>query len=544
MTSTRPRSRQATHSVERHTRSVKQGWAGALAGVLAATAGIGVGEAVGAMTRPEAAPLVVVGTRFIQATPHWLEKFAIDLFATHDKDALRVGVAIVVVLLSAVAGWRATKRIGEGLGFVGAFGAFGLFCALTVHAHRASDVVPTIVATLVSAVVLTVLIDVITGSSRLMRRHASASPVRPVQPTARVGVADRRLFLTASAATAAGAALFGFGGRAAQHHRFDAARSRAEVVIPPAAEPATALPAGADLGKSPVPFQTPNKDFYRIDTAYTIPQIDADTWTLKIHGMVDKPVYYKLADLLAMPLIERWITMMCVSYEVGGDLIGTALFRGVPLAPLLKAAGVQAGADQLVSRSHDGMTIGTPVATVMDGRDAMLAVGMNGEALPVAHGFPVRMLVPGLYGYVSACKWIQDIEVTTFAKYDAYWVQQGWVPELPIQLGSRIDTPNSGKKVKVGQPVAIAGVAWHQHVGVSKVEVKIEDADWVEARLGTVPSVDTWRQWTLPWTPPAAGQYRVTVRAYDAKGLAQDTTTREPYPGAASGLHSVGVTAT
>lgn len=505
----------------------KRRFVAALCGVLAAAVGLGIGELVAAFVRPEASPVVVVANRFILATPEWLKQRAIRQFGTDDKLALGTGIFIVIALFAAVVGVLGLyRRRAAALALLG-FGAVGVYCALSTHAHRGSDVVPVVFAAVAAAVVLDVLL-------RLVRATSFRS-----DPSIEDGIPRRKL-LMAGVTGVLLAALSGFGGRRWQHRRFDAARSRADVVLPPA-PPAQPLPPATQLAKSPLPFATPNRDFYRIDTAYVVPQVNADAWSLKIHGMVDTPVTYTLADLLAMPLIERWITMMCVSYEVGGDLIGNARFRGVPLAPLLRKAGLDPRADQLVCRSVDGMTIGAPVAQVMDGRDAMLAVGMNGTTLPTEHGFPVRMVVPGLYGYVSACKWITEIEVTTFTAYDAYWVQRGWLAQLPITLGSRIDTPKVGRKVKVGDTVTVAGVAWHQHVGVSRVQVQIDGGAWTDARLGSVPSKDTWRQWMLPWTVASAGMHKLTVRAFDATGAAQDTAVRDPYPGAASGLHSVSV---
>lgn len=505
----------------------------AVCGVVAAGAGLGVGELVAAFVRPEASPVVVVANRFILATPEWLKQRAIRQFGTDDKRALGTGIFLVIGLFAACVGVLALYRRRWAVLALTGFGAVGVFCALTTHAHRGSDVIPVVFAAATAAAVLDVLV-----------RRIPAALVRSSAST-RAG-ADRRAFLTVGVGSVALAAVSGFGGRRWQHRRFDAVRSRADVVLPapvsPAPpEPAQSLPPSAHLTKNPIPFATSNKAFYRIDTAYSVPQVDAGTWKLKIHGMVNTPVTYTLDDLLAMPLIERWITMMCVSYEVGGDLIGNARFRGVALAPLLRKAGVDPRADQLVCRSVDGMTIGAPTQQVMDGRDAILAVGMNGTTLPIEHGFPVRMVVPGLYGYVSACKWITEIEMTTFDAYDAYWVQRGWLARLPITLGSRIDTPKLSTKVQVGDTVTVAGVAWHQHVGVSRVQVQIDGGAWTDARLGSVPSKDTWRQWVLPWTVASPGMHNITVRAFDASGAAQDTRVRGPYPGAASGLHSVSV---
>ena len=338
------------------------------------------------------------------------------------------------------------------------------------------------------------------------------------------------------------AAVAGFGGWAAVTKRYDVSKARSAITLPAPASPAPALANGTDLGKSPVPFVTPVADFYRIDTALTVPQIDPAKWSLRIHGMVDNPMQLTYADLLARPLIERWITLTCVSRTVSGgedNLIGNARFLGAPLADILREARVHPGADQLVSMSSDGMSIGSPTAVVMDGRDAMLAVGMDGAPLPVEHGFPVRMVVPGLYGYVSACKWIVDIEATTFSSYQAYWVQQGWVQQAPIIVSSRIDTPQSGAPVTVGQPVAIAGVAWDQQVGVAKVEVQVDTGPWMPARLAPVPSIDTWQQWIYSWTPEAVGMHAIRVRATNKDGQVQSGVDADPYPGAATGYDAI-----
>jgi DMSO/TMAO reductase YedYZ molybdopterin-dependent catalytic subunit len=417
-------------------------------------------------------------------------------------------------------------------------GAFGVYCALTANASRVSDIVPTLVGTLVAM-----------GAMFLLWRAAHPRPATSNKPAA--ALADRRLFLQTSAGVAALAALAGFGGRAAQHARFDVAGDRAKVTLPPpdagaagqAAKPAKtlAVPRGADLGKSGVPWRTPNGDFYRIDTALTIPQIAPDSWQLKVHGMVDKPISISYKDLLARPQVQEWITLNCVSNEVGGNLISNSLFEGALLADLLREAGISPDCDQLLMSSSDGMTIGAPTKVVMDGRKALLAVGMNGEPLPLEHGFPVRVVVPGLYGYVSACKWVVDIEATTFAAHAAYWVQGGWATAPPIKMSSRIDTPKSGQVLSVGSPTAIAGVAWDQHVGIAKVEVQVNDGAWQSARLASVPSVDTWRQWVFAFTPQQSGSYTLRVRATDKSGQVQDSTVRDVFPSGSTGYDSVSV---
>jgi DMSO/TMAO reductase YedYZ molybdopterin-dependent catalytic subunit len=313
------------------------------------------------------------------------------------------------------------------------------------------------------------------------------------------------------------------------------------VAVPAPADPARALPAGVELDVEGItPFVTSNDDFYRIDTALFPPQVRSEDWRLRIHGMVETPIELDYQQLVARAIVERDITLSCVSNEVGGPYVGTARWTGVLLRPVLEEAGIDPDASQLVSRSADGMTIGTPTAAVMDGRDAMLAIAMNGEPLPIAHGFPVRMVVPGLYGYVSATKWVVEIEATTFDAFDAYWIERGWAEDPgPIKTTSRIDTPRNGADLTAGT-VAVAGVAWAPHRGIERVEVRLDDGGWNEAELAAVPSVDTWRQWVFRWdaTP---GSHRLEVRATDGEGITQPEERMPPFPEGSTGWHAVTV---
>ncbi|ATL29411.1 molybdopterin-dependent oxidoreductase [Streptomyces formicae] len=374
-------------------------------------------------------------------------------------------------------------------------------------------------------------------------RAPTPTPTATATPT-------RRTFLLATAAAAAlstGAWLVGR--RLKAGTAAEAEASRSALRLPAPASPAPALPRGVDL-KLPglTPYTTSNDRFYRVDTAIDVPRLDANRWRLRVHGKgVDRELSLDFQDLLRRELVERDITMTCVSNEVGGPYVGSARWLGVRLADLLREAGVRppskgGPADQLVARSVDGMTIGTPVETVMDGRDALLAVGMNGEPLPFEHGFPVRMLVPGLYGYVSACKWIEDIELTTFDAYDPYWVERDWAREAPIKTQSRIDTPKPFARPAPGR-VTVAGVAWAQHKGIARVEVSVDDGPWHEARLAAEGPLDTWRQWSWQW-PATPGTHTLHVRATDRTGTAQTAERTRTMPDGASGRHSVVVTVT
>ena len=505
--------------------------AGALIGLLAGGVAIGVGQLVAALFRPAAAPAIAVGNRLILLTPESVKRWAIKEFGTGDKHALLTGIYLGLAGCAVLVGIAAVRRLRLGLLGIALLGLLGGYCALTTAAHRPTDAVPSVLGALAGMYALSLLVEAAEGP-------AGESPAGDM---AGQSGTNRRRFLSASLAVAGGALVAGFGGRLLQVRRFNAEAARAKIVLPPAAGAEPVARSSFDLGKSGVPFQTPAGQFYRIDTALVVPQLDPDTWSLRIHGKVQRELTLSYADLLARPLVDRWVTLTCVSNEVGGPLIGNALFRGVLLADLLRQVGVSPDADQLIATSSDGMTIGTPTAVVLDGRDAMLAVGMNGQPLPVEHGFPVRMVVPGLYGYVSACKWIVDLRATTFAEDQAYWVRGGWAQQGPIKLASRIDRPSASQQVAVGTEIPVAGVAWDQHVGVSRVEVQVDDDPWQQAVLAPVPSIDTWRQWVWLWTPRGAGQHRIRVRAYDGQGRPQDESMADAFPSGATGLHAITV---
>lgn len=352
---------------------------------------------------------------------------------------------------------------------------------------------------------------------------------------------ERRRFVVGTLGTAVGALAVGYGGNAWIKKRYNVADARAKVVLPKPAKvlpkpPASVHPKVPGLG----PFFTPTSEFYRVDTALALPHVDPRDWKLKIHGMVDRPFEITFDELLSYRFEEHDLTLTCVSNEVGGPYVGNARWLGTPLAPLLRRAGVQRGADMILSKSVDGLTIGSPVEAVLDGRQAMLAVAMNGEALPVKHGFPCRMLIPGLYGYVSATKWVTDLDITTFAKSDAYWTPRGYSPEAPVKTASRIDVPKSGATVPAGT-VVLAGTAWATHRGVAAVEVQIDNGPWREAKLAASDTPDTWRQWSYEWANAPKGSHKVKVRATDGTGAVQTSAVQGVVPNGATGHHSITV---
>ncbi|MGW2342683.1 sulfite oxidase [Streptomyces sp. NPDC001661] len=511
---------------------------GALSGLLAGYTAIAVAELVSAAVRSESGPVVAVGGAAIDRTPPAVKDWAIRQFGTNDKLVLQLGILAVLAVLALILGMVATRwRLIGSLGVL-AFGGIGALAAISrPDSTRATDALPSLVGAVVGAALLYWL------TGRLAAPARDAATGDPGEPGW-----DRRGFVIAATAAAVASTGAGVLGRALNGSQGqNAVASRKDVVLPAPSSKAAPTPRGAALRiKGIGPYVTPNTDFYRVDTALVVPKVDATTWKLRIHGKdVDREITLSYADLLKLPLIERTITLTCVSNEVGGPYVGNARWIGVRLADLLQRCGVEppskgGPADQLVARSVDGMTIGSPVEDVMDGRDAMLAVGMNGQPLPFEHGFPVRMLVPGLYGYVSACKWIQDIELTTFDAYDPYWVKRDWARRAPIKTQSRIDTPKPFARPGAGT-VMVAGVAWAQHRGIDRVEVRVDDGPWREARLAAEDTRDTWRQWSYEWRA-TKGSHTLTVRATDRTGDTQTAKRTPTIPDGASGWHSVVVT--
>ncbi|HEX5303723.1 MAG TPA: molybdopterin-dependent oxidoreductase [Streptosporangiaceae bacterium] len=502
--------------------------AGALAGLLAGAVALGVSELTAAATGARGAPVVAVGETAINLTPTPVKEFAITHFGTHDKEALIIGILIMLAGFAAIIGLLALRRLAFGLAGLAAFAAVGVAAVVRLPGAALVDVVPTLVGAAVAVVALLLLMRAI----RMV--WIAPSGVAPA-PTGM----DRRRLLVAGAGTAVvaagagglGSLLLGRGGAVP-----------GQVRLPAPALRAAARPAGADL-RIPglTPFVTPNASFYRVDTDLVLPQLSPETWTLKIDGMVGRELEISFADLLRMPLTEADITMVCVSNQVGGTYSGNARWLGVPLAGLLRRAGMRAGADQVLSAATDGMTISTPVETIMDGRNALLAVGMNGQPLPVAHGFPARMIVSGLYGYVSATKWVTKLTLTTFARQQAYWTQRGYSAQAPIKTESRIDVPKPLAQVKAG-PVTVAGVAWAPHKGIAAVEVSTDNGPWHQATLAA-GGLDTWRQWRWDWDA-APGLHTLRVRATDKTGTTQTPQRAGPVPNGASGWDSTVVTVT
>jgi DMSO/TMAO reductase YedYZ molybdopterin-dependent catalytic subunit len=508
---------------------------GAAIGVLSGGVAIGTATLAAGVIGTGTAPVLAVGAAAVDASPEGLKRFAIDTFGTDDKTALLLGIGIVLTVAAIVLGIVSLRRPRAAVIGLIALGTIGAVAAVTRPANGFLAAVPSVAG---AAAGLWAYV--------WLRGRAGLPPVvgRPdteTQPAMPAGL-DRRRFLFGGMVVAGLALAPGFVGEYLVR-RSEASASRSAVRLPSVADTGRATPAAADLQvPGELPFITPNDAFYRVDTALFVPAVQTDGWTLTVHGMVDTPQTLDFEQLTSRPLIERDVTLCCVSNEVGGHYIGNARWTGTLLAPLLQEAGIQPGVTQLVSRSTDGFTTGTPASVALDGRDAMLVVAMNGEPLPLQHGFPVRMVIPGLYGYESACKWITDIEATTYEAYSAYWVERGWAEQVLIKTESRIDVPKRGASLPAG-PVTVAGIAWAQHRGISKVEVRIDAGPWARATLGAQDTVDTWRQWRYAWQAPV-GSHTITVRATDGDGVVQTSAVAPPFPSGATGLHQIDVTVT
>ena len=514
-------------------------------GVLAAGFGVAIGTFAAALIDAAYAPIEVVASTAIDLPPQAVKEWATSTFGTASKSVVVGVVVIAVIAIAAWAGAASRSRPRFGIQVMLVAGVVGAVAALLRPVDAFLAPLPSLVAGAAAALALWWLL-------RMARPNV---PPRPVAEPESIpashhdfgttesrdnwqepkDVSRRRVLLGIGGVVVVGGAALASARWLTT--RASAVASRVAAVLPKAAEPLEPLPASV---QAPVPgmtpFITPNADFYRIDTAVIVPQVTAEEWTLSFDGMVRRPFTITYADLLAMPMVERDVTIMCVSNPIGGDLIGTARWLGTPLLPLLERAGIEPGADQLFSTSVDGWTCSTPLDGLAE-REPLLAIGMNGEPLPIDHGFPVRMIIPGLYGFISATKWVTRISATTYAQDPAYWTVRGWAIDAPVLTGSRIDLPQGS--LTVGQ-AAIGGVAWAMDGdGISRVEVSIDDGPWQDSQLADQPNPRTWRQWWLEWeaTP---GRHTIAVRATNGLGETQTSEVRDVVPSGATG-YDVGV---
>lgn len=478
-------------------------------GMLAAAAAVAVSEALAAVFNLRESPVLALGQTVIKLTPGGIAEAIIGVVGTKDKPLAVASVVAAILLLGGLAGlWWQARRV------------WSIVLVAVLVTAAAAAMIGRPYAYAVGVLVCVIAGGVVAGVLALLHRQNAESD------------AGRRSFIRTAGMVVAASVVLGGAGEflgSRRRRRQEIERVRESLQLPTRG---VAVPAGVDFGAKDQPrWLTPNDEFYRIDTALSPPLIDPNTWELRIHGMVDREMTLTYQDLLDRGLKDAWITICCVSNPVGGDLIGNTTWSGVPIKDLLEEAGVQQGADALLSTSEDGWNCGTPLDALMDGRDALLALTMNGEPLPVLHGFPVRQVVPGLYGYVSATKWVTDWEVTRFQDFQAYWTQRGWGPLGPIKTQARIDLPRA--TAEAGK-VMVAGVAWQQQVGVSAVEVRVDGGPWQEATLAKVPNIDTWVQWTWQWDADP-GDHTLEARATNRDGEPQTAEIADVLPDGATG---------
>jgi len=489
------------------------------AGILAASSGVAAAHLVASLLNPQSSPVLAVGSTVIDATPTPVKTWAIEQFGTADKPILIGSVLAGTLVAAAIAGLLARTRLRAGLALTFVLVALAGGAVLRRPQVEFLDVIPALVAALLGPLALWWLIRAL----RALEGPAAASVGEPSS--------TRRGFLIGS-----GALLLGGAAAAGAGQWIVRARSRiSDIVLPRPLQALPPLPAGLEKKVPGIsPFRTPTSAFYRVDTKLSVPIVDHTSWELTVDGMVANELRFSYDDLRDLAVEERDITLTCVSNEVGGRYVGAARWLGVPLKRILDEAGVAPESDQLISTDVDGFTIGTPMAALMDGRPAILAIGMNGQVLPREHGFPARMVVPGLYGYSSATKWVTRLTATTFADDTSYWTERDWAERAPIKISSRIDTPKGLSTIKAGM-TAIGGVAWAQHEGVARVEVRIDGGPWQEAVLGPDAGIDYWRQWYLPWDA-ARGPHQLAVRATGKNGTVQTSVRARSFPNGSSGI--------
>ncbi|MGA7051928.1 MAG: molybdopterin-dependent oxidoreductase [Mycobacterium sp.] len=498
-----------------------------IAGVAAASVSLGVAQLVGIPFGARADARAAIGSVVVDLTPGPIKEWAIQTLGALDKPFVAVVLLVVIGAIAAIAGSLETRRRLLGSAVIAVAGVLGCIAVLSRQGATALDMVPTVAGAACGVTAL-----------RLLTRRLWPGPGDPDDPADR-GEPDagrRRLVMLG---------LLGFGvlsgvaGAVITRLVHSVAADRTSFALPRPRTSAPPIPADVQPKDVVLPnFVTASADFYRVDTALSVPQLSHGDWRLRIHGMVDREATYSFADLAHFDVIETVTTLTCVSNPVGGKLISTGVWTGYRVADLLAAAGVRADADMVLSTSIDGFTAGTPVEALTDGRDALLAVGLNGQPLPIEHGYPARLVVPGLYGYVSATKWVVEMELTRFDRAQAYWTRQGWAPRAPIKTESRIDVPKDEQNVPMG-PTVFGGVAWAQNRGVRAVEVRIDGGTWQPAELGANYSNQTWRLWSFPWQAKSPGKHTITVRATDNTGAAQTADQVGTVPDGATGWHMV-----
>lgn len=522
-----------------------------VAGLLAGAAALSIGELAASLAAPRPGPVIAVANRVIDNAPAWFVDFGKAVFGLADKPALVLGTIIFSLLFSTGLGIASRRSLLPGVIGISLFGFIGMLAIGNDSQGGFAAAIPISLAAVVAGVAALAALLYRAGLGRplattdVVATDGESGPRRVIDSPTNPAV-TRRNFLNLAGAVGATAAIATAGANVLRSR--SSVNDAREAVQLESGLTASDLEAqlstanASDLASTPgiTPLVVPNDDFYLIDTAILTPQVDPSNWELTIKGMVDNEVVYTYQELLDRAMTVEPVTLSCVSNEVGGGLVGNAVWQGVPLTELLDEAGVQPGATQIASRSVDGWSCGFPTDLAYDGRTSMVAIAMNDEPLPLRHGFPARLVVSGLYGYVSATKWLSEIELTTLEDFDGYWIPRGWSKLGPVKTQSRIDTPRRGASLTAGQEVPIAGVAWAPDLGIERVEVQIDDEAWVDAELGESLGINAWRQWRLLWTA-TPGRHLVRVRATDGSNETQTSATAPPAPSGATGWHEVSI---
>jgi len=549
-----------------------------VAGVVGAVVAFGIAELVHGLYPPVPSIFVSLAQRIVELTPGTLVTRGIELLGTADIPTLIACLLMGTVIVAALIGNLAVEHPSLASLGVAILAAIAVAAAL---ANPFVEALPTVITIVVALLAGSAITETLLRAAGLRSTPESmgeplpaGSPGSALSPAARsreagtdegTSVGRGGFLLLGGGAAVAGLAAAGIGRLLAGSAQEVAGRPR-RLSLPDTPEKKASgkgdgaqggagraathdtlprPPADASIDVPGMPdLITPTSSFYLIDTELVSPRIDVNNWKLSVKGAVENPVEFSFKDLLGMPTREADITLSCVSNTVGGGLVSNGRWTGVLLSDVLAEAGVSrekvtSASRQLVGRSVDGFTTGFKTDIALDGRNAIVAFGLNGSELPTKHGYPVRLVIPGLYGYVSATKWLTELELTNW-NFDAYWIQRTWSKEGPVKTQSRIDTVQDGDNLSPGKN-PIGGIAWAPHRGIEKVEVSTDGGEtWNTARLARQLAEDTWRQYVYDWNA-TPGDHTIQVRATDGAGETQTAAQAPPHPSGATGYHTIEV---
>ena len=523
----------------------------ALSGMVGAALALASGELVASLTNKTTSLVLAVGEFIVDVTPGDVVRTSIETLGNSQKIVLLSAITVISILFGGFLGLLSRKH--SDLSYL-LFILFGIFGGWTLNRDPLTSTT--------AALSLSATATLIGLSAFVFLNNILDQPINTSLEDPKNRYADRRQFLSwATGISVAAGAMTGTGRFLLKDDTIQ--NIRENIVLPDIEEKTGLLKSDTTTPASPTPatttlpdekdfftfsemneiegispYITSNKDFYRIDTALRVPTIEPADWSLTLNGLVENPYELSYDEILEMDLVKKDVTLTCVSNEIGGPLVGNAVWSGVPLSEIISKSKPLPEAQQVMCHSVDGFTAGFPIENIFDGRTALLAVGMNGRPLPVIHGFPARLVVAGLYGYVSAVKWIKRIEICTWDGNDGYWIPRGWSKKAPIKISSRIDVPRE-RRINSGIN-AVAGVAWAPLSGVKTVEVSFDSGPWQECNLGVSLSGESWSQWAYKWDAKP-GKYEIKVRAIDNNGVIQSSNLASPAPNGAEGYDQISV---